>query len=602
MNELAPQSAQPEVFGRYLLYPAIARGGMATVHTARLVGAEGFTRLVAAKRLHPQFTDDPEFVTMFHDEACIASRIHHPNVVPVLDVVVSGNELILVQEYVHGVPLSQLMKLAHGDAKPIAIDIAIGVLAGILAGLHAAHEVRDESGAPLEIVHRDVSPANVMISIDGVPRLLDFGIAKATTSTHHTREGVFKGKLAYMAPEQLRMDAVDRAADIYATAVLAWELLVNRRVYDGRHEIAFVTAVMSGELPAITTALADQRGSIDDARWKALVAIEPIISRAMADRPEDRYASADEMMRALLDVRTSASSMAIAEWVRTAGAEFLDKRQKTLAANEESWRRTSLYTPSSGMQRVTAGSVMAALPVAPPSSTSAITSGPPSALATISNISGAGMPSSLSTMPSALISGIPTGFVNAASAAPPRESGAYRTTGVSPYVAFAANLRTSRTLPWLAAGLFVVAGLVGGFLRGNPEATAPVAAAAAAAPPPESTVTLPVAVVPAASPAAAGSGALAPTGSAGAAGAAGAPSAPPAAPSQATILWRPVQHAPSPPPPPRQTFVARPAPPPPAPAPNNTTQPTSAASSSKADCNPPFYYDGTKKVFKPSCL
>jgi hypothetical protein len=207
-------------------------------------------------------------------------------------------------------------------------------------------------------------------------------------------------------------------------------------------------------------------------------------------------------------------------------------------------------------------------------------------------------------MPSALISGIPTGFVNAASAAPPRESGAYRTTGVSPYAAFAANLRTSRTLPWLAAGLFVVAGLVGGFLRGNPEApaTAPVAAAAAAAPPPESTVTLPVAVVPAASPAAAGSGALAPTGSAGAAGAAGAPSAPPAAPSQATILWRPVQHAPPPPPPPRQTFVTRPAPPPPAPAPNNTTQPTSAASSSKADCNPPFYYDGTKKVFKPSCL
>src|SRR3954454_24382784 len=112
MNEPA-QSKPPESFGRYLLYPPIARGGMATVHTARLVGAEGFTRLVAAKRLHPQFTDDPEFVTMFHDEACIASRIHHPNVVPVLDVVVSGHELILVQEYVHGVPLSHLMKRAQ---------------------------------------------------------------------------------------------------------------------------------------------------------------------------------------------------------------------------------------------------------------------------------------------------------------------------------------------------------------------------------------------------------------------------------------------------------------------------------------------------------
>src|SRR5690349_20464126 len=171
-------ASPPRTCGRYVLYPPIAHGGMATVHTARLVGAEGFSRLVAAKRLHPQYTDDPEFVTMFHDEACIASRIHHPNVVPVLDVVVSGNELILVQEYVHGVPLSQLMKVAHTENRPIAIDIAIAVLCGVLAGLHAAHEVRDEAGEPLEIVHRDVSPANVMISVDGVPRLLDFGIAK----------------------------------------------------------------------------------------------------------------------------------------------------------------------------------------------------------------------------------------------------------------------------------------------------------------------------------------------------------------------------------------------------------------------------------------
>src|SRR4029079_6915157 len=189
------------------------------------------------------------FVAMFHDEACIASRIHHPNVVPVLDVVVSGNELILVQEYVPGVPLSPLMKVAHREEKPIPIDIAIAVLAGILAGLHAAHEVRDEMDTPLAHLHRDVSPQNVMISVDGAPRLLDFGIAKATTSTHHTREGVFKGKLAYMAPEQLRMERIDRLVDVYATGVMAWEMLVNRRVYDGRHEISFVTAVMNGEIP-----------------------------------------------------------------------------------------------------------------------------------------------------------------------------------------------------------------------------------------------------------------------------------------------------------------------------------------------------------------
>ncbi|MDB4937049.1 MAG: serine/threonine protein kinase, partial [Labilithrix sp.] len=560
MHELAP-SAQPESFGRYLLYPAIARGGMATVHTARLVGAEGFTRLVAAKRLHPQFTDDPDFVTMFHDEACIASRIHHPNVVPVLDVVVSGNELILVQEYVHGVPLSQLMKVAHTEQKPIAIDIAVAVLAGVLAGLHAAHEVRDESGEPLEIVHRDVSPANVMISVDGVPRLLDFGIAKATTSTHHTREGVFKGKLAYMAPEQLRMDRIDRTADVYATGVLAWELLVNRRVYDGRHEIAFVTAVMNGELPAITNALAESRKTMDDGRWEALVALEPIIARAMADRAEDRYATADEMLRALLDVRPSATSMAVAAWVRSAGAEFLDKRQKTLAANEESWRRTSLYTPSSGMQRVTTGSVVAAFPLPPPSA-AAFPSAAPSPFATISNAISHGMPSSMSTMPSAVISAAPGAMVNAGSAAPPRESGAYRVrVGTSPLIKVANDLRTSRLLPWLAAGMFVVAGLVGGFLRGNPEAAAPAAAAvapttgagtnAAPAPAGESTVTLPVVAIGNAAPASAGTGASTPAASA--AASAPAPSPPP---SQPSVLWRPSHVAP-PPPPPRPVFVAR---------------------------------------------
>src|SRR4029079_12598151 len=109
----------------------------------------------------------------------------------------------------------------------------VALLAGVLSGLHAAHEVKDEQDLPLEIVHRDVSPANVMVSGDGTPRLLDFGIAKARTSTHHTREGIFKGKLAYMSPEQIRMERLDRRADVYAAGVLAWELLVGRRVYDG---------------------------------------------------------------------------------------------------------------------------------------------------------------------------------------------------------------------------------------------------------------------------------------------------------------------------------------------------------------------------------
>ncbi len=617
MNE--PQSSRPpESFGRYLLYPAIARGGMATVHTARLVGAEGFTRLVAAKRLHPQFTDDPDFVTMFHDEACIASRIHHPNVVPVLDIVVSGNELILVQEYVHGVPLSQLMKVAQVSNEPIAIDVAIAVLTGVLAGLHGAHEVKDEGGSPLDIVHRDVSPANVMISVDGVPRLLDFGIAKARTSTHHTREGVFKGKLAYMAPEQLRMEGIDRTVDVYAAGVLAWELLVNRRVYDGRHELAFVTAVMNGELPSVTAALADARDGIDDARWSDLVALEQVVSRAMTIDSADRYATAEEMMRALHQVRASATSMAVAEWVRDAGADFLDKRQKTLASNEESWRRTSLYTPSSGMQRVTTASVMTTLPDDGAGALSLGNYGLPGGSAGNT----ASMAMRVSTSPSAPPNSLPGGLTSgppsiptSVSAMHPHESGAFRMAlGVSPLATFGAQVRRSRVfgpryLPWISAGLFVVAGLVGGLLRGGPEAAPAATAAGAAGGAGAATDALTLPVLP--SGLAAGAlGAVDPGGAAAAAPTVSTPtvatptptlSAAASPPSQPAVQWRTFHPPPPPPPPARGPLLTRSSSPP-ALASSPSTPPGTPATTTKGDCNPPFFYDGTKKVFKPSCL
>ena len=596
MNKLAP-STPPEAFGRYLLYPAIARGGMATVHTARLVGAEGFTRLVAAKRLHPQFTDDPDFVTMFRDEACIASRIHHPNVVPVLDVVVSGNELILVQEYVHGVPLSQLMKIAQCAAEPISVDIIVAVLVGVLAGLHAAHEVRDELDRPLEIVHRDVSPANVMISVDGIPRLLDFGIAKARTSTHHTREGVFKGKLAYMAPEQLRMETVDRTVDVYAAGVLAWELLVNRRVYDNRHELAFVAAVMNDELPSISAALEETRESVDDDRWAEILALEPIVTRAMSPRSEERFATAADMAHAILEIRVSATSMAVIEWVRSAGADFLDQRQRVLAANEESWRRGSLYTPTpmSGMQRA-----------ADRTSTPSPVPNAPRSLSVVSARSSA--PPNPTLTPHAWPSVPP-------SSPPPRWSGSARITLAAPAVArLGAALRASRLLPWIAAAGLVVAALIGGLLRGSsaPHDSPPVDSAPAlgAAPPAAATTPavgialavvppLAVSAAPGASPSAAA--AVAPPASP-AIPVASLPTPAPAVPpvsAPGSIAWRPV-HVLPPPPPLRWVPPPRPAGPPSA----GSTGPASASASttSRADCNPPFFFEGTKKIFKPSCL
>src|SRR5580704_3114968 len=155
------ESGEPRAIGRYVLYTPIARGGMATIHIARLVGDDGFSRIVAAKRLHPQFTEDPDFVEMFRDEAEVASKIRHPNVVPVLDIVLDGEEVILVQEYVHGVPLDRLFRAALAAREPIPVRIVVALVGGILAGLHAAHETTNERGEPLEIIHRDVSPQNV---------------------------------------------------------------------------------------------------------------------------------------------------------------------------------------------------------------------------------------------------------------------------------------------------------------------------------------------------------------------------------------------------------------------------------------------------------
>ena len=243
---------------------------MATVHFGRLVGPIGFSRTVAIKRLHPQFAKDPDFVAMFLDEARLAARIQHPNVVPTLDVVSIEGEIFLVMEYVQGETLSRLVRTTREKGESIPPRIASAILIGVLHGLHAAHEAKDERGQPLGIVHRDVSPQNILVGTDGVPRVLDFGVAKAAVRLQTTREGQLKGKLAYMAPEQLQSGVVNRLTDVYAAGVLLWEALTGRRLFEADSEGQLLAMVLRAGVDPPSTHARDISQAVDDITLRAL--------------------------------------------------------------------------------------------------------------------------------------------------------------------------------------------------------------------------------------------------------------------------------------------------------------------------------------------
>ena len=324
--------------GRYLLHRKIARGGMATIHIAHLVGDVGFSRIVAAKRMHPELAQDREFVAMFLDEARVASKVHHRNVVPVLDVVTMSDEVILVQDYVHGVPLSWLQKAVFDAGTRIPVTIAVSIACQILAGLHAAHETTDEIGTPLQIVHRDVSPQNVMIATDGTARLLDFGVAKAAMAAHITRAGIFKGKIAYAAPEQIRGKAT-RQSDLYSAAVILWELLVGQRLNpSSQGQTQQIAKILRGSLPRVTDMLSEEKAWLGD-DWSRIEEIQQVLDQGLATDPMERWATAMDMEAALSSAVSPAPASEVATWVKSIGKEFLESRDQMIAAEEASWRR-----------------------------------------------------------------------------------------------------------------------------------------------------------------------------------------------------------------------------------------------------------------------
>jgi serine/threonine protein kinase len=315
--------ASVRVVGRYALHGEIAAGGMATVHYGRLLGQAGFSRTVAIKRLHAQYAKDPDFVAMFLDEARLAARIHHPNVVSTLDVVAREGELFLVMEYVHGEALSKLVKRAAARGQPIAPRIAGAIVSGFLHGLHAAHEARNERGEPLEIVHRDISPQNVLVGGDGVPRVVDFGVAKAIGQVHTTREGQLKGKLAYMAPEQIHGFAVTRRTDVYAASIVFWEMLTGQRLFARDTEAAVMLAALTSTPPAPSSVLPSLPTALDR-----------VVLRGLARKPEARFQTARDMALAIEQAIDVALPSEVGAWLQSIAPETLAERAACVAEIE----------------------------------------------------------------------------------------------------------------------------------------------------------------------------------------------------------------------------------------------------------------------------
>ncbi len=307
---------------------------MATVHFGLLQGAGGFSRAVAIKRLHAQFAKDPDFVAMFVDEARLAARISHPNVVPTLDVVSQHDELLLVMEYVRGTSLSRLLRASNQRGERIPPPIAASIVAGMLRGLHAAHEAKSETGEPLHMVHRDVSPQNVLVGTDGVARVLDFGVAKATGRWQSTQQGQLKGKIPYMAIEQITTGNVTRQTDVYAAAVVLWETLTGKRMFRADNDAQLLSLVIRGEVPPPSEVVQGLSPKFDG-----------IVMRGLERDPAKRFATARDMAAAVEAAVATAPSTDVGEWVERIAADELRGRADRIAEIERVAKARESNTP-----------------------------------------------------------------------------------------------------------------------------------------------------------------------------------------------------------------------------------------------------------------
>lgn len=278
-------------FGKYRLVAELGQGGMADVILALAQGPVGFNKLVVIKRLREHLAEDPEFISMLIDEARLAARLNHPHIVHTNEVGEVGGYFFMAMEYLQGQPLSRIIRRAAKKNERLSLDMQVRMVADCLAGLHYAHELADYDGTRLNVVHRDVTPSNIFVTYDGVVKVVDFGIAKASGRSTETKTGVVKGKMTYMAPEQALGMPVDRRADLFSVGVMLWEAAAGARMWKGLDEVVILTKLINHEVPR----------SPKEANPEVPTALDEICRKALASDPDERYATALEFQTALED-------------------------------------------------------------------------------------------------------------------------------------------------------------------------------------------------------------------------------------------------------------------------------------------------------------
>ena len=290
---------EKQKLGRYQLLALLATGGMAEIFLARQTGIRGFERLVVVKRILPHLKYEKKFLDMFFDEARIAAQLNHPNIVQIYELGQEGDDFFIAMEYLEGESLAYLVREANRGKRALSPALAAGIISQVCDGLDCAHTLADEQGNLLHVVHRDVSPQNIIILFSGGVKLVDFGVAKAASKIHQTRVGTLKGKLAYMSPEQCLANDVDHRADIFSAGVVLWELLTRRRLFKREQEAATINAIVNNPILPVRKL-----------NPEISVVIETIVAKALQKDPQDRFTSAGEMSIALREYIRKSSAAA----------------------------------------------------------------------------------------------------------------------------------------------------------------------------------------------------------------------------------------------------------------------------------------------------